>query len=122
LFQIPNHLTGRQSTPVTNSNNPNDPTSSLKRLLNIPSQNGFDSELDLSPQKTSIDLLPPSAFESISRTLSSPECSQDNSPQTYQSKPIMTREHFRNVLLDLVQTNDQFLDIIHQACLSHRRE
>ncbi|CAF1122926.1 unnamed protein product [Adineta steineri] len=68
-------------TPVTNSNE--DPTLSLKRLLNISSQNELS--------------LPPSEFK--------------------QSKP-MNREHFQNVFLHLIQNNDEFLDIIHQACFS----
>ncbi len=87
------HLTVQQSSPMINVNsNTEDPTSSLKRLLNIP--NGMDNTLNL---------LPPSAFQSIS----------------HERDTQHNREHLRDILLNLVQNNDQFLNIIDQACYNY---
>jgi hypothetical protein len=97
------HLTIQQSIPVINGNsNTEDPTSSLKRLLNIPNPIGLNNH----PQQQSITLLPPSAFHTISHE-------RDTHPN---------REYIRNVLLDLIQNNDHFLDIIHQACYTYRSQ
>ena len=102
------HISGRQSTPLTNSN---DPTSSLKRLLNIPNANISDNETNLPTSQNSINLLPPSAFAAFPSSIGADY--SDNQSN------LLDREHFRNVLLHLVQTNEQFIDIIHQACLSY---
>ena len=96
------HLTVQQSTPMINVNsNTQDPTSSLKRLLNIP--NDMDNAFDL-PQQQSLNLLPPSAFQSLS----------------HERDIQHTREHIRHALFDLIQNNDQFLDIIVQACYNYQ--
>jgi hypothetical protein len=107
------------STPVTNSNNTEDPTLSLKRLLNIPNQNGLDNESVMTQQQNSINLLPPSAFESQPATPPSPIGAERSKNRLSQSYATLNREHFRNILLDLVENNDHFLDIIHQACVTH---
>jgi len=100
--ETPIHLTVQQSTPVINDNsNTEDPTSSLKRLLNIPNPNGLEQQ--------SLNLLPPSAFEAIPSSSIGAECDKQ-----------ITREHFRNVLLHLVRNSDHFYDIIHQACHTHQ--
>jgi len=116
--QTPIHLTVQQSIPVINGNsNTEDPTSSLKRLLNIPNPNGLDNEpVSLQQQQQSINLLPPSAFETFPTSSIGAEHDKHNLSQIH---PI-NREHFRNVLIHLVQNNDHFLDIIHQACLNHQ--
>ena len=81
----------QQQIPVINNNsNSEDPTSSLKRLLNISHDN------------QSINLIPPSAFE----TPSSPPMNTEPNPY---------RDYFRQIFLHLIQTNDQFFDKIHQA-------
>ncbi len=117
--QTPIHSTLQQSIPVINGNsNTEDPTSSLKRLLNIPNPNGLDNEPVLSQQQQSIKLLPPSAFETIPTSSIGAERDKYSLSQIH---PI-NREHFRNVLLHLVQNNDHFLDIIHQACLTHQSQ
>ncbi|CAF2386207.1 unnamed protein product [Rotaria sp. Silwood2] len=90
-------LTQQQSTPTTNSNNTEDPTLSLKRLLNISRENDLHNGSSSLAEKNPINFIPPSAFESVSS---------------------INVEHFRNVLLHLVQNNDHFFDIIHQACLN----
>ena len=95
------------------SNSTEDQTLSLKRLLNIPSQHNSDTGSDVSSQQTPINLIPPSAFESISPSLIGAECYKQ-----YLS-PTINREQFRNVLLHLVQNNDQFYDMIHQTCITH---
>ncbi|CAF4332790.1 unnamed protein product [Rotaria socialis] len=88
-------------TPIVNSNSSSqDQTSSLKRLLNIQHQN--DSE-----EKNPINLLPPSSFQLKS------------SADTPNHLMPLNRSQFRDVLLDLVQNNDHFLDIIHQAVLNY---
>ena len=99
----PNHSTVEQLLSVINANsNSEDPTSSLKRLLNIPSPNNES----ILPSQQSINLLPPSAFHSISH-----------------ARDIqLDREHIRNVFLDLVQNNDQFVGIINQACYTHHSQ
>jgi hypothetical protein len=119
---------------LTNGNNTNteDPTSSLKRLLNIRGQSGLDNiNLDEGPifpkqqmQQNSLDLMPPSAFEPITATPPSPVVAigaerVKHRLSTQLAPTTMNREHFRNVLLHLVQTDDHFLDIIYQACLTH---
>ena len=119
--------------PITNGNNNNneDPTSSLKRLLNIRGQSGLESlALDDGPvfpkpqtQQALLDLMPPSAFEPITATPPSPVVAigaeRVKHRLSTQLAPTMTREHFRNVLLHLVQNDDHFLDIIYQACLTY---
>ncbi|CAF3792489.1 unnamed protein product [Adineta steineri] len=119
--------------PLTNGNNNNseDPTSSLKRLLNIRSQTGLENlSIDdgpVYPKQTTpqnlLDLMPPSAFEPITTTPPSPVVAigaeRIKHRLSTQLNPIMSREHFRNVLLHLVQNDDHFLDIIYQACLTH---
>jgi hypothetical protein len=115
--QTPIHLTVQQSTPVINSNsNTEDSTSSLKRLLNIPSPKILDNEFDFSQQQQSINLLPPSAFGTIPSSSIGAERAKSSLSHMY---PI-NREHMRNVFLQLVQNDDHFLDIIHQACLTHQ--
>ncbi|UJR36279.1 hypothetical protein I4U23_029009 [Adineta vaga] len=112
-------ISGRQSTPITNSNvRSNDQTSSLKRLLNIPNQTVFDNESSLPSTQNSVNLLPPSAFATVSSSMGANYSDNQSVSQTYPSN-LLDREHLRNVLLHLVQTNDQFIDIIHQACLNH---
>ena len=117
--------------PLTNGNNNNnnteDPTSSLKRLLNIHGQNPLENlSLDDSsslPQQNLLDLMPPSAFEPIPMAPSSPivaiGAERLKHRASNQVAPVMNREHFRNVLLHLVQNDDRFLDIIYQACLTY---
>jgi len=121
--------------PLTNGNNNNnnteDPTSSLKRLLNIRGQSGLENlSLDDGPifpkhqvQQNLLDLMPPSAFEPIAATPSSPVVAigaeRVKHRLSTQSTPTMSREHFRNVLLHLIQNDDHFLDIIYQACLTY---
>ena len=125
--------------PTTNGNNNNnteDPTLSLKRLLNIRGQSGLENRVEnLSlddnqvfpkhqpTQQNLLDLMPPSAFEPITATPPSPVVAIGAERVRYrlsnQLPPPMTREHFRNVLLHLVQTDDHFLDIIYQACLTY---
>jgi hypothetical protein len=120
--------------PLTNGNNNNnieDPTSSLKRLLNIRGQSGLENlSLDDSPvypkhqtQQIPLDLMPPSAFEPITATPPSPVVAIGAERVKHRSSsqltPTMSREHFRNVLLHLVQNDDHFLDIIYQACLTY---
>jgi len=122
-----------------NNNNTEDPTLSLKRLLNIRSQSGLDvipideTPVFPKPQQNQLDLLPPSAFEPIAAapapTPPSPvvaigaergkhRLSQSSAINPY-PLTTMNREHFRKVLLHLVQNDDHFLDIIYQACLTH---
>lgn len=120
--------------PLTNgSNNTNseDPTSSLKRLLNIRGQSGLENlSLDDGPMfpkqatpQNFLDLMPPSAFEPIAATPPSPVVAigaeRVKHRSSTQLNPIISREHFRSVLLHLVQNDDHFLDIIYQACLAH---
>ncbi|CAF2817644.1 unnamed protein product [Rotaria sp. Silwood2] len=127
--------------PLTNGNNNNnnnnnnnsteDPTSSLKRLLNIRGQNALENlSLDDSSvftkqqtQQNLLDLMPPSAFEPIAATPPSPVVAigaeRTKHRLSTQLAPTMSREHFRNVLIHLVQNDDHFLDIIYQACLTH---
>ncbi len=119
--------------PLTNGNNNNseDPTSSLKRLLNIRGQSDLENlSLDDGPifskqaaQQNLLDLMPPSAFEPITATPPSPVVAigaeRVKHRLSTQLTPMMTREHFRNVLLHLVQNDDHFLDIIYQACLTY---
>ena len=119
--------------PLTNGNNTNseDPTSSLKRLLNIRGQSGLENlSLDdgpVLPKQTTpqnlLDLMPPSAFEPIAATPPSPVVAigaeRVKHRLSTQLNPIISREHFRNVLLHLVQNDEHFLDIIYQACLTH---
>jgi hypothetical protein len=108
------------STPITMSNNnTQDPTLSLKRLLNIPNPNGLDNETVLPQQQNPIKLIPPSAFEIKPSTPPSPIGAERSKNRLSQVNPLLNREQFRNVLLDLVQNNDHFLDIIHQACVTH---
>lgn len=119
-----------------NNNNPNtnseDPTLSLKRLLNIRSQSGLENlSLDdgpvfpkqQQPQQNLLDLMPPSAFEPIAATPPSPVVAigaeRVRHRTSTQLSSTMTREHFRNVLLHLVQNDDHFLDIIYQACQTY---
>jgi hypothetical protein len=114
-----------------NNNNTEDPTSSLKRLLNIRGQSGLenltlddDSVFSKQPQQQNLlDLMPPSAFEPIAATPPSPVVAigaeRIKHRFSTQLPTTMNREHFRNVLLHLVQTDDHFLDIIYQACLTH---
>ncbi|CAF3644511.1 unnamed protein product [Rotaria socialis] len=118
-------------TNGSNNNNTEDPTSSLKRLLNIRGQNALENlSLDdssvfakQSAQQNLLDLMPPSAFEPIAATPPSPVAAigaeRTKHRLSTQLTPIMSREHFRNVLLHLVQNDDHFLDIIYQACLTH---
>ena len=119
--------------PLTNGNNNNteDPTLSLKRLLNIRGQSGLENlSLDDGPvfpkqqtQQNLLDLMPPSAFEPITATPPSPVVAigaeRVKHRLSTQLTPTMNREHFRNVLLHLVQNDDHFLDIIYQACLTY---
>jgi hypothetical protein len=121
--------------PLTNGNNNNnnteDPTLSLKRLLNIRVQSGLENlSLDDGPvfpkhqtQQNLLDLMPPSAFEPIAATPPSPVVAigaeRIKHRSSAQFAPPMSREHFRNVLLHLVQNDDHFLDIIYQACLTY---
>ncbi|CAF5126615.1 unnamed protein product, partial [Rotaria sp. Silwood1] len=122
--------------PLTNGNNNNnnnteDPTSSLKRLLNIRGQNPLENlSLDDSSvytkqqaQQNLLDLMPPSAFEPITATPPSPVVAigaeRTKHRLSTQLPSMMNREHFRNVLIHLVQNDDHFLDIIYQACLTH---
>jgi hypothetical protein len=67
--------------------------------------------------------MPPSAFEPITATPPSPVVAigaeRVKHRLSTQLIPTMNREHFRNVLLHLVQNDDHFLDIIYQACLSY---
>ncbi|CAF0858819.1 unnamed protein product [Adineta ricciae] len=109
------HISGRQSTPLTNSN---DPTSSLKRLLNIPNANISDNETNLPSSQNSINLLPPSAFAVFPSSAGADYSDNQFVAQTNPAN-VLNREHFRNVLLHLVKTNEQFVDIIHQACLNY---
>jgi hypothetical protein len=90
---------------INGNSNIEDPTSSLKRLLNIPDPNSLDNEC-VFPQQQSMNLLPPSAFQSLSSE-------RDN---------CLNREHIHNVLFYLVQNNEQFLDIIQQACYTHQSQ
>ena len=126
--------------PLTNGNNNNnnteDPTLSLKRLLNIRSQTGLENlSLDDGPvfpkqqqqqqsqQQNLLDLMPPSAFEPIAATPPSPVVAigaeRVRHRTSTQFPSTMSREHFRNVLLHLVQNDDHFLDIIYQACQTY---
>ncbi len=82
----------------------------MKRLLNIPNPNGLDNEA-VFPQQQSINLLPPSAFATNPSSSIGAEC----------DKP-RNHEHFRNVLLHLVQNDDHFFNIIHQACHTHQSQ
>jgi hypothetical protein len=114
-----------------NNNNTEDPTSSLKRLLNIRGQSGLENlsledDSVFSKQQTQqnlLDLMPPSAFEPIAATPPSPVVAigaeRIKHRLSTQLPATMNREHFRNVLLHLVQNDDHFLDIIYQACLTH---
>jgi hypothetical protein len=67
--------------------------------------------------------MPPSAFEPIAATPPSPVVAigaeRVKHRLSTQSTPTMSREHFRNVLLHLIQNDDHFLDIIYQACLTY---
>jgi hypothetical protein len=57
--------TNQTSTPpaqIETGNSSEDPTLSLKRLLNIRDQNGLDNEPIVAQQKNSVNLIPPSAF------------------------------------------------------------
>ncbi|CAF1434640.1 unnamed protein product, partial [Rotaria sordida] len=123
---------GNNNNNNNNNNNTEDPTSSLKRLLNIRGQNALENlSLDDSSvftkqqtqQQTLLDLMPPSAFEPITATPPSPVVAigaeRTKHRLSTQFAPIMSREHFRNVLIHLVQNDDHFLDIIYQACLTH---
>ncbi|CAF3399731.1 unnamed protein product [Rotaria sp. Silwood1] len=105
----------QQSTPIINSNNTEDPTLSLKRLLNIPRQNHLNNGTSFLKEKNSINLIPPSAFESISST----SLSTVDAEHSEQCLSSINLEHFRNVFLHLVQNNDHFFNIIHRACLNH---
>ncbi|CAF5179424.1 unnamed protein product [Rotaria magnacalcarata] len=88
-------------TPTVNSNSSSqDSTSSLKRLLNIQNQNDLE-------EKKSINLLPPSSFQ------------LESSTDTPNHLMPLNRSQLRHVLLDLVQNNDHFLDIIHQTVLNY---
>jgi hypothetical protein len=73
----------------------------------------LDNESILPQQQHSINLIPPSAFETISPSSIGAEHDK------HQIYPINC-EHMRNVLLHLVQNNDHFRDIIHQTCLTHQ--
>ena len=121
-------------SPMTNGNNNGnveDPTSSLKRLLNIRGQAGLENlSVDDGPvypkqasQQNSIDLMPPSAFEPIAATPPSPVVAIGAERIKHRASnpmvPAMNREHFRHVLLQLIQNDDHFLDIIYQACLTY---
>ncbi|CAF1347157.1 unnamed protein product [Rotaria sordida] len=110
--------TQQQSTSITNSNNTEDPTSSLKRLLNIPHQNDLDNESSFVQQNNPINLIPPSAFKSESST----SCSTNDVKHSQNYLSSINLEYFRNVFLHLVQNNDQFLNIIHRACLNHSKQ
>lgn len=134
--QTPLEATTFPPSPVslTNGSNPSnseDPTSSLKRLLNIRSQPGLENlSLDeppdfgkvSNPQQNTIDLMPPSAFEPIGATPSSPVVAIGAERLKHRASnpvvPPMNREHFRQVLIHLIQNDDHFLDIIYQACLT----
>ena len=140
---VPNYPIDLTSTPfppsppsLTNgSSNSEDPTSSLKRLLNIRSQPGLENlSLEEPPpvfgkpsnhqsQQTSVDLMPPSAFEPIAATPPSPVVAIGAERLKHRvSNPLvppMNREHFRQVLIHLIQTDEHFLDVIYQACLTH---
>lgn len=123
-------INGSNNNNNTN-NNSEDPTSSLKRLLNIRSQSGLENlSLDDGPvfpkqqtQQNLLDLMPPSAFEPIAATPPSPVVAigaeRVRHRTSTQLSSTMTREHFRNVLLHLVQNDDHFLDIIYQACQTY---
>ena len=130
----PMSLTNGNNPNNNNSNDVEDPTSSLKRLLNIRCQTGMENltleDATMLPkpppapsQQASLDLMPPSAFEPIAATPPSPvvaigaERVKHRLPN--QMAPIMNREHFRHVLLHLVQNDEHFLDIIYQACLTY---
>ena len=120
-------------SPMTNGNNGNaeDPTLSLKRLLNIRGQAGVENlSLEDGPvypkqaaQQSSVDLMPPSAFEPIAATPPSPVVAIGAERIKHRASnpmvPAMNREHFRHVLLQLIQNDDHFLDIIYQACLTY---
>lgn len=84
---------------MNGNSNPEDPTSSLKRLLNIPKANQL-----LVAEQQSIHLLPPSAFQSLSNP----------------SDTELHREHIRRTFLHLIQHNENFVNIIQHACSTHQ--
>lgn len=124
-------LTNGNNNNNTNNTNTEDPTLSLKRLLNIRGQNALENlSLDDSSvfpkqqtQQNPLDLMPPSAFEPIAATPPSPVVAigaeRTKHRLSTQLPQMISREHFRNVLIHLVQNDDHFLDIIYQACLNH---
>lgn len=93
------------SKEESNSNaSSEDPTLSLKRLLNIQNLNGSNDELVIPQSDNSLKLIPPSAFAPTPST------------NIVDNSLPLNRDQFRNILFDLVQNNDNFRDIIHQAC------
>ena len=86
----------------TVNSNTEDPTSSLKRLLNISNSNQL-----LIPSEQSMNLLPPSAFQSLSSE-------RGDTP--------VTREHIRHVFLHLLRHDEHFLNIIHHTCHTHQSQ
>lgn len=83
------------------NSNTEDPTSSLKRLLNISKPN----ELPV-PSEQPIQLLPPSAFQSLSS----------------ERDTRLPREHIRHVFFHLLQHDEHFLNIIQHACHTHQSQ
>lgn len=100
ISQVRNIPTPTHSINNVNSN-PEDPSSSLKRLLNIPKGNPLVAAEE---QQQSIALLPPSAFQSLSIS----------------SDTQLHREHIRRTFLHLIQHNDQVMQIIQHACSTHQ--